>query len=190
MTVNICKNCKKEFKCTRRDKKNCSRSCDWEQERQRESPRPSELMLALGLVLKGAAPEGTAGYRLGLPPKRPSRKARAAAPNASAASAAEPLWFPPAHQRSRRWDGSYSEQPYFVLNRTVFEPPRVPVAGSYLIQFVTAAGLLLPTPSVFESGVTVAEAARMTWPGTHHVRQPRQGTVRSLVELVSTAKTS
>lgn len=184
MTVKICPQCKAEFTCKRRDKRCCSTSCEWANEQTRAAPTPSEAMLALGLHLKSGAPEGTAGYRLGLPPKRTIKRPGASSP----ATPSAPIWFPPQGQRSLRWDRSYADRPYFVLTRLNFEPPRVPTVGTYLIQFVTAAGLVLPTPSIFDAGVAVAEASRMSWPGTHQVRTARQGAVRNVVELVSRAK--
>ena len=188
MTLKICQLCKREFKCSRRDRRHCSKSCKSAARSNRESPIPSETMLSLGLVLKSAAPEGTIGYRLGLPVRRSSRRAGLVPVPLATNTAQEMIWFPPAHQRSLRWDGSYSEQPYFVLTRSAFEPPRVPVAASYRIEFIAATGLILQTPSMLESGVRVAESSRMSWPGTHNVRQARQGSVRTVVELVSRAK--
>lgn len=179
MATNICQQCKTEFTSKRRDRRCCSSSCTWANEQARAAPTTSEAMLALGLHLKSGAPECTAGYRLGLLPKRTLRQP---------APSPEPIWFPPQGKRSLRWDRSYSDRPYFVLTRTDFEPPRVPEVGAYLIQFVSSSGLTLPTPSIFETGVAVAEAVRMSWPGTHHVRESRKGAVRHTVELVSRAK--
>lgn len=186
MALNTCQLCNREFTCRRRDKKFCSRSCQWAKESKGAKVLPSETMLALGLVLKGAAPEGTVGYRLGLRIPQSRRKTQAA-PQGKHTSRPEVCWFPPPG-KSLRWDDSYSELPYFLLTRTNFEPPKVPKATIYLIEFLNPTGLVLPTPTKFQAGVTVAEASRMTWPGTHHVRQPRGGIVRNTVELVSQAK--
>jgi hypothetical protein len=186
MALNICQHCKREFTSRRRDKRFCSRSCQWAQGSKGDRVLPSETMLALGLVLKSAAPEGTVGYRLGLRVPQFRRRAQTGSPG-QPASRPEVYWFPP-EGKSLRWDDSYSEQPYFILTRTNFEPPKVPKATTYLIEFLGATGLVLPTPGIFQAGVAIAEASRMTWPGTHHVRQPRGGIVRNTVELVSQAK--
>lgn len=184
MALNICQLCKREFTSTRSDKKFCSRSCQWAKENRKEKVHASEAMLSLGLVLKSAAPDGTVGYRLGL--RVP--KSRRGASVEKTMPQPDVLWFPPVGKKSLRWDHSYSEQPFFVLTRTVFEPPKVPKATTYQIEFIGSTGFVLPTPSKFQAGVIIAEASRMTWPGTHHVRQSRRGTVRNLVELISQAR--
>ena len=167
MPVNTCQQCQREFSCKRRDKRFCSSSCRWVQshEGQGAAPVPSESMIALGLAIKGAAPQGTIGYRLGL------RAGKAL------------HWFPSQAGKSRRWDGSFSDRPYFLLTQKDYEPPRVPKSTSYLIQFIDASGQTLPTPPSFDSGVWIAEATRMSWPGTHRVREPREGRVRNVVDL-------
>lgn len=185
MATNICLHCKREFICHRRDKKCCSPACRWHLYNNRGPALPSEAMLALGLALKGAAPAGTVGYRLGLRMRRPKLRAES---TPSQPIAQEIFWFPPIGKRSLRWDDSFSDTPHFVLTKTTFEPPKVPKATTYLIEFLSATGLVLPTPSIFENGVAIAEASRMSWPGTHQVRATRGGVVRSLVELVSNGR--
>lgn len=78
----------------------------------------------------------------------------------------------------------------FPLSATQFEPPRVPASDTYFIHFVDEKGLTLPTPSALAAGVKIAEASRMSWPGTHVVRQTRSGRVRNVVELNKIAMSS
>lgn len=169
MSVNTCQHCRREFVCKRRDKQFCSSSCKWagQQARPKTPPMPSEPMLALGLSLKRAAPKGTIGYRLGLKLAKTT------------------FWFPPQACKSRRWDGSFSTRPYFVLTAKDFEPPRAPKAGNYILHFVGSDGQILVTPELFRNGVQIVEASRMSWPGTHQVRQVSDGRVRTLVDLGS-----
>lgn len=169
MATNICQHCRRRFDCTRSDRLFCRASCRWAHHKDvvQTPPMPSETMLALGFALKGAAPSGTAGYRLGLQ------------------LAKGMFWFPSQGQRSRRWDGSFSDRPYFVLRANCFEPPKVPKAANYIVHFVDQQGTVLPTPDRFQNGVIVAEASRMSWPGTHRVREVRDGKVKSIVDLGS-----
>lgn len=167
MAVNTCQHCQRSFVCDRRDRRFCQSSCRWanSKERPKVPPMPSEAMLSLGLALKSAAPTGAAGYRLGLKTARVTH------------------WFPGQARRSRRWDGSFSTRPYFVLTDKDFEPPRVPKATTYIIHFIGMHGEILPTPEVFRNGITVVEASRMSWPGTHKVRETSDGRVGAVVEF-------
>ena len=169
MAMNICQQCQRRFSCDRSDKRFCQASCRWANKKDgpKTPPLPSETMLSLGMALKGAAPQGTVGYRLGLK------------------LAKGMFWFPAQGRRSLRWDGSFSNRPYFVLGANQFEPPKVPKATVYVIHFLDMHGEILATPERFISGVMVAEASRMSWPGTHQVRQVRNGSVRSVVEMGS-----
>lgn len=126
---------------------------------------PSEVMISLGLAFKSAAPEGTVGYRLGLKTAKVTH------------------WFPAQAKRSLRWDGSFSTRPYFVLTDKDFEPARVPKAATYIVHFVGLHGEILPTPEMFRNGIAIVEASRMSWPGTHKVRETSNGRVRAVVEL-------
>jgi hypothetical protein len=59
-----------------------------------------------------------------------------------------------------------------------------------MIQFVDENGLVLPTPPSLEPGIKISEASRMSWPGTHGVRQTRNGSIRNLVDLTKIAASS
>jgi len=167
MAINTCPQCRRLFACKRKDKRFCGSSCKWvaAQEAPRTPPMPSEAIVALGLALKRAAPQGAAGYRLGLNLAKVTH------------------WFPPQARKSRRWDGSVSNRPYFVLTKKDFEPPKVPKSGNYIIHFVGFQGEILITPDIFRGGIVVPEGSRMSWPGTHQVREVSDGRVRTVVEL-------
>lgn len=177
LPVNTCQICNQPFTSQRSDKKFCSPSCRSAAARAKDrvAAVPSEAMKTLGLALGSIAPAGTVGYRLALPQSvlQPRR-----------ASSGDLHWFPGLQRRrTMRWDGSYSDRPYFTLTRTVFEPPRVPIATVYVIQFIDDKGMTLPTPQSLGAGVNIVEPARMSWPGTHGVRRSRNGRVRNLVSL-------
>ena len=83
----------------------------------------------------------------------------------------QPIVYPPQGRSSRRFDGRFSDQPYFRLNPP--EAPRVPKSMLYQIEFVDAAGAIVPTPYGLSGGVHVPIAARMCMPGkTHAERVP------------------
>lgn len=184
MSVNICRHCKKEFLSKRSDKQHCSNSCRAiDRSAKAKIPAlPSEAMQTLGLALSSMAPSGTIGYRLGL--------ALGRLHNVEEGRRQDLYWFPSLEGRSMRWDGSFSDRPYFLLSATQFEPPRVPAMDTYVIHFVDEEGLTLPTPGSLTAGIKIAEASRMSWPGTHGVRQSRGGRVRSVVELSKIAMSS
>lgn len=179
MSANTCQICHQPFTSQRSDAKYCCAACRAAAVRARERIAPilSEAMKTLGQALGSIAPAGTVGYRLALPKTvlQPRR-----------GTSGELHWFPGLQRRrTMRWDGSYSDRPYFVLTRTTFEPPRVPVATVYVIQFIDEKGLTLPTPKSLAAGVSIVEATRMSWPGTHGVRRSRQGRVRHVVSLTA-----
>lgn len=184
MSVNICRQCKKEFLSKRSDRQHCSSPCRVaDRAAKAKIPVvPSEAMKTLGLALSSMVPSGTIGYRLGLPLGRLHR--------VEISRRQDLYWFPSLEGRSLRWDGSFSDRPYFLLSATQFEPPKVPVADTYVIHFVDEKGLILPTPGPLAAGVKIAEASRMSWPGTHGVRQSRGGRVRNVVELNNIAMSS
>lgn len=179
MASNTCQCCKQTFTSQRSDKKYCSSSCHSAGERMKNRVPvvPSEAMKTLALALGSVAPRGTVGYRLALP-KSVLNPRRGPQPDLH--------WFPGLqYRRSLRWDGSYSDRPYFALTKTDFEPPRVPIATTYVINFIDEKGLTLPTPGSLAAGVKISEASRMSWPGTHGVRESRNGRVRNLVSLAA-----
>lgn len=185
MTTKVCQHCKKEFQSKRSDRKTCSPSCKAAMHAaRREIPAaPSEAMKTLGLVLGSKAPQGTIGYRLGIPLYKLGR--------VEESMRQELYWFPRLdHHKSIRWDRSFSDRPYFALTRTHFEPPRVPLAATYVVHFIDEKGLVLATPTDLANGVKVVEASRMSWPGTHGIRQSRGGSVRNLVELAKLSASS
>mgnify|MGYP000278791056 CR=1 FL=1 len=180
MASNTCQCCKQTFTSQRSDKKYCSPSCRSAGERMKNTipAVPSEAMKTLGLALGTVAPAGTVGYRLGLPKSvlNPRRKELQS----------DLHWFPGLHyRRTMRWDGSYSDRPYFALTKTEFEPPRVPVATIYVINFIEDKGLTLLTPGKLAADIRISEASEMTWPGAHGVRRSRNGRVRNLVSLTA-----
>lgn len=185
MTTKICQHCKKEFVSKRSDRKHCSASCKAAAHAaRRDTPAvPSDAMKTLGLLLGSLAPPGTVGYRLAIPLCKLGR--------VEESMRHELYWFPRLdHRRSVRWDGSFSDRPFFALTTTHFEPPRVPLAATYVVHFIDEKGLVLATPAELAGGVKVIEAARMSWPGTHGVRQGRGGSVRNLIELAKLAASS
>jgi hypothetical protein len=179
MAINTCQFCKKSFTSQRSDKKHCSSSCRVADAKiKRNVPAvASEAMKTLGLALGSIAPAGTVGYRLALPKS---------VLHPRSAWSGELHWFPGLHhRRTLRWDGSYSDRPYFALTKAEFEPPRVPAATVYIIHFIDEKGMTLPTPKSLADGVKISEAAEMSWPGTHGVRRSRNGKVRSLLSLTA-----
>ena len=78
-----------------------------------EEKVPKEAASLAALLM--ASPEEAVGYKLGI-----------------ALDDAQLLtFFPPAGRRSKRFDGSFSEAPFFRLRP--FEPPRIPIIGRYAV---------------------------------------------------------
>lgn len=63
------------------------------------------------------------------------------------------LYFPPSDRASPRWDGAVSRRPYFLLRP--LEPPIVPRAATYGLQFFDRDGKELDTPVRLAGGVAL-----------------------------------
>lgn len=139
----------------RQDAQYCKEQCRnlAYQRRLRHGLRSSELpaeMQELGDFLLARSPAAAIGVRCLL-----------------SENAASPMVYPPRGRKSRRFDGTFSNRPYFLLKP--FEPPRVPQARVYQVEFVDAQGAVLPTPYGLTAGVYVPLASRMCLPGKSYV---------------------
>lgn len=87
----------------------------------------------------------------------------------------QPIWLPPTKQRSKRYDGSFDDRPYFEL-RPQFEIPRVPQIGLYHVEFVCNDHMRVPAPNNLSGGIYVPVASPMCLPGKKNIsrRRPRQ----------------
>ena len=87
----------------------------------------------------------------------------------------QPVWLPPTQQRSKRYDGSFDDRPYFEL-RPKFEIPRVPQVGIYHVEFVCNDHMRVPAPNNLSGGIYVPVASPMCLPGKKNIsrRRPRQ----------------
>ncbi len=157
--MRICKLCQGPIpELNRRDSLHCKERCrnlayQRASRRGAKPPLPPD-MLELLTYLSTHAPPMAIGYRLLL-----------------AESDRQPTVYPPQGRRSRRFDGSLSDRSYFRLRPG--EAPRVPKVMLYQIQFVDAAGAILPTPYGLSGGVHVPIATRMCMPGKSHVERMR-----------------
>lgn len=87
----------------------------------------------------------------------------------------QPIWLPPKGQRSKRYDGSFDDRPYFEL-RPKFEIPRVPQTGLYHVEFVCNDHMRVPAPNTLSGGIYIPVASPMCLPGKKNIsrRRPRQ----------------
>lgn len=118
---------------------------------------PPELRQLRDTLIAHSA-QAAIGYRLGLREGLP-----------------EMLWFPSTSgRRSKRFDGRFDDRPYFEL-RPCFEPPRVPRATLYEVEFVGADLFVFKLPYALSGGIYVPVATPMCLPGKKHIprRRPR-----------------
>ena len=156
--MRICKNCQGPIPdALRQDARHCKENCRnvvYQRKHRRDTlsqPLPPAMLELLTYLFTHAPAEAIGCRLLIVEPERP------------------PIVYPPQGRRSRRFDGRFSDRSYFPLNPP--EAPRVPKAMLYQIEFVDAAGALVPTPYGLTGGVYVPIASRMCMPGKTHVER-------------------
>lgn len=158
--MSICKGCPEPILSTRRlDTEYCSAACRKKAYRRstlepQPPPKlPDELLLFRAELLKHAPPH-IIGYRLGSTELGP-----------------EQIWFPK-QGRSKRYDGCFDDRPFFEL-RPQFEPPRVPKAMNYYVQFAGPGHVFEEPPPSLSFGIYVPVEIPMCLPGKSNISRRR-----------------
>lgn len=99
------------------------------------------------------------GYSLGLIDRQPG-------------STRPTVWLPPTQGRSKRYDGTFDDRPYFEL-RPRFEIPRVPAVGMYHLEFVCDNFKRVEAPYALSGGIYIPVASEMCLPGKKNIRRRR-----------------